>query len=159
MSHTISYTTNLSPSDFNLYYSGNIALYTLSNLTIGFLAYDIIFSRFNLDRDNIIFICATGLSLIISSLYLTYMHLLKIKIINSFDISNKNNVTLFKDEDKKELENTIQKLENIIKGIEVKFDNQKDKDKDKDNVLPEKIITNGDKEKDNLNDNIDFTEV
>lgn len=118
MSNTIIYNTNLSPQQFNLYYSFHVILYTISNLTIGFLAYDLIFSRFNLDRDNIILlsiICTAGL---ITLFYFVYIYLLKLKIIESFQITDKK-ITIVEDDNIEELKKNVSSILERINKLEI----------------------------------------
>lgn len=155
MQYTIIFKTNLNQVQLNFYYSLHVILYTLSNLVIGFLAYDLIFSRINLDRDNIIFISIISLCSLISLLYLFRIFVLKREIINSFQITEKKIKIID--------ENNIDDLSNIVNLFSKKmeeFEKINTRIKENSNVGQEIITT--EKEKKNIEndgDGDDFDEV
>ena len=139
MSNTIIYNTNLNSKQFNIYCSLHTTLYTLSNLTIGFLAYDFIFSRFNLDRDNIILIGLISLASLISLIYIVYFYIIKLKIINSFNIENKE-IILIDDKNIDELKNYITNLSTRIDKIEINTNKNNDNNNNGNNNTTDKIV-------------------
>ena len=155
MQNTIIFKTNLNQIQFNFYYSLHVILYTLSNLVIGFLAYDLIFSRINLDRDNIIFISTISLCSLISLLYLFRIFVLKREIINSFQVNEKKIKIID--------ENNIDDLSNIVSIFSKKMEEfEKINIKLKENLKVEGVNDTTEKEKKNIKNNEDddeFNEV
>ena len=139
MSNTIIYNTNLNSKQFNIYYSLHTTLYTVSNLIIGFLAYDFIFSRFNLDRDNIILLALISFASLISLIYIFYFYIIKLKIINSFNIENKK-IIMIDDKNVNEIKKYITNLSNRINELEVNTNRNNDNNNNNNNNITDELF-------------------
>ena len=150
MSNLIIFETNLSPQQFNTRFKAHIILYTLSILAIGFLSYDLIFSRFNIDRDNIIYICVIGISALSVIFHGYYLEIFRNKFFNSFNPRKKNDQI---DEIKGYILEMLEKINMIKIGNDVIK-----KEKKNDNLInkPEKFKNNLEK---NEEEEVDESEV